>query len=315
MNKIEVSTHPEKKRPNRIVREYVKHKYFFFMFVPILLYFFIFHYIPMYGALIAFKDFSPFQGFYKSPWVGLKYFRELFGGMYFLPVLRNTLIINFSKLIFSFPAPIILALLLNEVRCAPYKKFVQTVSYIPHFFSWVIIAGIIIEVLSPSRGIVNYVLQLFGLEPIFFMAEKSWFRDILVASHIWKEVGWGSIIYLAAIAGINPELYDVAEIDGAGRLRKIWSITLPSIRPVIVIMFIFATGGLINDNFDQVYNLLNVKVMEVGDVIGTYTYREGIMNMNYSYASAIGLFKNVISFSLVMTTNWLAKRCGEDSLF
>lgn len=298
-----------------ILYQYKKNKYLFLLFIPVLLYFGIFHYGPMYGVIIAFKEFYPAKGIWGSAWVGLENFEKLFTGLYFLPVLRNTLVLSLYKLVFGFPAPIILCLLLNEVRKVTFKKTVQTITYLPHFISWVVLAGIVIEVLSPSRGFVNYFLQLLGKDPVYFVAEVRWFRLVLVGSSIWREVGWQSIIYLAAITSIDPELYDVAEIDGAGRLRRIWSITIPCIIPIIIIMFIFAAGSVMNDDFDQVYNLLNAKVLPVGDVISTYTYREGLQQMNYSYATAVGLFKNVIALILVTFTNFLARKLSGSSLW
>ena len=304
---------PIKKR--KITKEYIKYRYLFLMLLPGILYFVVFHYGTMAGLLMAFEDFNPLKGFFKSPWVGLKNFKNVFSGLFFFQVFRNTLIISFLKLIFGFPAPIILCLLLNEVRNVAFKRSIQSISYLPHFLSWVILAGMVIEILSPSRGPINSIIKALGFEPVFFVAEKKWFRFVLVSSSIWKNVGWGSIIYLAAVSGINPELYDVADLDGAGRFRKIWNVTLPSIAPVVIIMFIFATGRLINDDFYQILNLLNTKVMSVGDVISTYTYRVGIQRMNYSYATAVGLFKNIISFSLVVTTNYIAKKISGSSIW
>jgi putative aldouronate transport system permease protein len=297
------------------LKDYMRYRHFFFMMVPVIVYFVIFHYGPMWGMLIAFKDYYPLRGFFGSPWVGFKHFERLFSGLYFLPVLRNTLVISFLKLLFGFPAPIILAVMLNEVRRLTFKRVIQTISYLPHFISWVVLAGLVIEILSPSRGPINIALKAMGLDPIFFIADERWFRPVLVASSIWREIGWQSIIFLAAMAGIDPELYDVAEIDGAGRMRKIVSITVPSIFPVIVIMFIFATGRIINDDFEQILNLLNPRVMEVGDVIMTYTFREGIQKLNYSYASAVGFFKNVVSFLLVVTANTIARRMTGHSVW
>lgn len=298
-----------------ILHQYLKNKYLFILLIFPLIYFGIFHYGPMYGVIIAFKEFYPAKGIWGSAWVGLDNFEKLFSGLYFLPVLKNTLIISFFKLVFGFPAPIILCLLLNEVRNIHFKKTMQTITYLPHFISWVVLAGIVIEVLSPSRGFVNYFLQLLGFKPVFFVADVHWFRPVLVASSIWREVGWQSIIYLGAVTSIDPELYDVAELDGAGRLRRIWNITIPSIIPIIVIMFIFATGSIINDDFDQIYNLLNAKVLSVGDVISTYTFAEGLQKMNYSYATAVGLFKNIIALVLVTFTNFLVRKLGGSSLW
>jgi len=297
-----------------ILRKYRAQKYLFIMLLPVLAYFAIFHYGPIYGVLIAFQDYRILDGISGSPWVGLANFWDLFSGATFLQVLRNSLIINFYKLVFGFPAPILLALLINEVNRSWFKKTVQTISYMPHFLSWIILSGLIIEILSPSRGPVNLILSWFGVKPIYFITEPGWFRSILVSSEIWRNVGFSTIIYLAAIAGINPEMYEAAEVDGINRIRKIWYITLPSMIPVIVILLILATGSIINDDFEQVYNLLNAKVQDVGNVISTYTYTEGLTRMNYSYAAAVGLFKNVVSLVMVLSANMLAKKLTEETI-
>lgn len=302
------------KNKDSIIYQYIKCRYLFILLLPVIIFYATFHYGPMYGILIAFKDYSPVLGIWGSEWVGFEHFKDLFSGLYFIPVLKNTLIISFYKLVFGFPAPIILALMFNEVRSVFFKRTVQSITYLPYFISWVVLAGIVIEVLSPSRGIVNYFIQALGGKPIFFVADPKWFRGVLVGSSIWREVGWQSVIYMAAISGIDPELYDVAELDGASRLRKIWSVTIPSILPIVVIMFIFASGNIINDDFDQIYNLLNAKVLSVGDVISTYTFREGLQNMNYSFATAVGLFKNTIALTLVLTTNAVAKKLSGSSI-
>lgn len=306
---------PKSKKKKKLLQEYIRYRYFMIMLLPVLIYYGIFQYGPMYGIIVAFKDFYPLRGIVGSPWAGFKHFEELFSSLFFISVLKNTLIISFYKLLFGFPAPILLALLLNEVKHFKFKKVVQSVTYLPHFISWVVLAGLVIEILSPTRGPINIILQNFGLQPIYFIAEPVWFRGVLVGSGIWREVGWSSIIYLAAISNIDPEMYDVAELDGAGRFRKIWNITLPAIAPVVVIMFIFATGSIINDDFDQIYNLLNAKVMGVGDVISTYTFREGLQRMNYSYASAVGLFKNIVAFTLVMITNTIARKTSDYAIW
>lgn len=298
-----------------IVSQYIKYHQLFILFIPAILYFAIFKYGPMYGILMAFQKFYPTKGIWGSPWIGIDNFIQIFKGHFFLRVFKNTLIISFYKLIWGFPAPIILAIMFNEVKKVRFKKIVQTISYMPHFLSWVVLAGMFLEFFSPSRGPVNVLLQQMGIDPIYFFAEKAYFRSLLVGTGIWQGIGWGSIIYLASISNIDPQLYEVAEIDGAGRLRKIISITIPSIAPVVVIMFIFACGSLINDNFEQVYNFLNSKVLEVGDVISTYTYREGLEKMNYSYSTAVGLFKNIISFGLVLIANWIARKTSDYALW
>ncbi|MBP1963077.1 ABC transporter permease [Paenibacillus aceris] len=307
-----------KRRRNKqsILNQYVEHKYFFIMLLPVVIYYLIFHYGPMYGVVIAFQDYKFLKGVTGSPWVGFDNFIELFNKPYFYTVLKNTLIINFYKLLFGFPVPIALALMINEITSPIVKKAVQTISYLPYFLSWVVLSGLIIEILSPSRGPVNYLLEMIiGMKPIYFITDPNWFRPILVLSEIWKQAGFTTIIYLAAIAGINTEMYEAAEMDGISRAQKIWYITLPSLIPVIVIMLILSSGSIINDDFEQVYNLLNVKVMQVGDVLSTYTYTEGLSRMNYSYAAAVGLFKNVVALVLVFTANRLASKVSDETIF
>lgn len=296
-------------------KQYKKCKYLFLMFIPVILYFVIFCYVPMYGVIISFQDYYPRLGITGSEWVGFKHFEKLFTGRYFFPVLRNTLIISIVKLLFGFPAPIILCLLLNEVRSLKFKKVVQTISYLPHFISWVVLASIVQTILSPSSGVVNYIIQLLGGEPIFFMGSSDWFRKVIVGSSIWRDTGWQTVVFMAAILSIDPQLYEAADLDGAGRFQKMIYVTLPCIAPTIIIMFIMATGNVIQDDFDQIYNMLNAKVMDVGDVIGTYTYRMGIEKMNFSYATAVGLFKNVVSLILVTFTNAFSRKLSGSSLW
>ena len=296
-------------------KQYKKCKYLFLMFIPVILYFVIFCYVPMYGVIISFQDYYPRLGITGSEWVGFKHFEKLFTGRYFFPVLRNTLIISIGKLLFGFPAPIILCLLLNEVRSLKFKKVVQTISYLPHFISWVVLSSIVQTILSPSSGVVNYIIQLLGGEPIFFMGSSDWFRKVIVGSSIWRDTGWQTVVFMAAILSIDPQLYEAADLDGAGRFQKMIYVTLPCIAPTIIIMFIMATGNVIQDDFDQIYNMLNAKVMDVGDVIGTYTYRMGIEKMNFSYATAVGLFKNVVSLILVTFTNAFSRKLSGSSLW
>lgn len=303
------------KEKQGILHQYWKHKELFLLLLPVIAYFVVFHYVPMYGVLIAFEDFLPRSGILGSEWVGLQNFQKMFSGLYFWPVFRNTLIISFLKLIVGFPMPIILALLLNEVSCGWFKKSVQTITYLPHFIGWVVLAGIVQQVLSPSTGVLNYVITALGGEPIFFMGSTKWFRPVVVLSSIWRNCGWDSIIYLAATSGIDPTMYEAANLDGATRFQKIWYVTLPGLIPTITIMLIFALGGVMNDDFDQLYNMLNAKVLSVGDVISTYTYRVGLQQMNYSYATAVGLFKNVIALLLVSLSNLFSKKISGSSLW
>lgn len=285
------------------------------MLIPAVIYYVVIHYYPMYGAQIAFKDFRFNLGIGGSPWVGLKHFEELFSAPSFRQILTNTLLISFYKLIFGFPAPIIFALLLNEVLQSKVKKIVQTISYLPHFISWVVLGGVFIQLLSPTSGPVNLVINFLGIESIYFLGDNSWFRGTLVWTSIWKGIGWGSIIYFAALAGVDTSLYEAASIDGANRFHKMIYITIPSMVPVITIMLIFAVAGVINDDFDQIFNLYSSAVYQSGDVISTYVYRKGLVGSEFSYATAVGLFKNIIGFVLIILTNQIAKKYSEYSLW
>ncbi|AEI42349.1 ABC transporter permease [Paenibacillus mucilaginosus] len=294
---------------------YWKHRYLTLLLLPAIIYFIVFHYVPIYGIQIAFKQYRFMDGISGSPWVGLEHFRYLFSLDSFWLVLRNTLILSLLKFAAGFPAPILFAVLLNELRSLLFQRLVQTVTFFPHFISWVIMAGVLIQFLSPSIGPVNHLLKLLGFSPVFFVGDPDWFRWVLVFSDVWKDLGWGAIVYLAAIAGINPELYEVAKVDGAGRLQRMLHITLPGIAPVVTVMLILSVGKLIQDDFDQVFNLLNPAVYQVGDVLSTYTYRSGVEQLKYSFATAVGLFKNVISLLLVLGANWAANRFNRSGLW
>lgn len=295
----------------RTLYRYWKYKYLVILLLPGIIYFIIFKYLPIYGLVLAFKDYKFLDGIMGSPWAGLKHFREMFALQSFWEVFRNTVVISFYHLIFGFPAPIIFALLLNEIRNVYYKKVVQTISYLPHFVSWVILGGLFMQFLSPSIGPINILIKSFGGAPIYFLADPKWFRGVLVVTEMWKSLGWGSIVYLAALSAIDPTLYEVASIDGAGRWKKMIHITIPSMVPVITIMLILNVGKLVNDNFDQVFNLYNPAVYKVADVIGTYTYRMGLEGMRYSFSTAVGLFRNVISFSLLLIANKISKSIND----
>lgn len=292
-------------------QNYWKNRYLCLLLLPAILCFLIFSYGPMPGIIIAFKDYQFKKGIWSSPWIGLENFQTLFQMKSFKQVFGNTLIISLYKLITGFPAPIIFALLLNEIRQVKFKKAVQTISYLPHFVSWIVLGGLFIQFLSPSTGPINIILQSMGLNPIYFLGDPRWFRSVLVVTSMWKGFGWGSIVYLAAITNISPQLYEAADIDGAGRFRKIWSITIPEMAPVITIMLIYAVGGIVGDDFDQIFNLYNKAVYSVGDVLGTYIYRVGLVDMKYSFSTAVGLFRNVISVALVFLTNIVAKRVND----
>lgn len=290
-------------------------KYLYMLILPVLIYYVVFHYVPMYGIIIAFKKFQPLKGILGSSWVGFRYFEEFFTAPYFWRLLKNTLLLSFYSLVWGFPAPVLFALLLNEVRHKLYKRLVQTVSYLPHFISIVVIAGMVVSFTGLREGIVNQALVLFGMEPINFMAEPGWFRTIFVGSGIWQGFGWGSIIYLAAIAGIDPQLYEAAEMDGAGRWTRMWHITIPSLIPTIVIMFIMQMGHLMDIGVEKVLLLSNPLTYETADVISTFVYRRGVLNQDYSFATAVGLFNNVINLILLISVNALSRRLSQSSLW
>lgn len=292
-----------------------RYKEYYLMLIPGFLFFLIFCYGPMYGLVIAFQDYYPLKGIGGSQFVGLKHFKALLSNPFFLSVMGNTLIISVYKLLVCFPAPIFLCIVLNEIKNMRFKKVAQSVSYLPHFISWVVVSGIIIEFLSPSRGPVNILLQNLGFDPVFFVAEPKYFRGVLVASDLWKSIGWGSIVYMAAVTSIDPALYEAAEMDGAGRIKRILHITLPALAPIVTVMLIMQSGKILNDSFEQVYNFLTPSTYEVGDVISTFVYRMGIQKMQYSFTTAVDLFKNIISFGLVMLTNYVARRTNDYALW
>lgn len=290
----------------------------YMIMIPGLLFYLIFHYLPMVGTIIAFKDISPWggwQGIFTAKWVGLKWFNKLFSSHYFTQLLGNTLGISGLKLLFGFPLPIVLALLLNEMRAPRFKRVVQTVSYLPHFISMVVLCGIT-RTLFSSTGIVNQIqMTLTGGEAINFIGSATYFRPVLVIMSVWASVGWNSIIYLASITGIDPQLYEAAMVDGAGKWRQVWNVTLPSITPTIVIMLIMNVGSLMSAGFEQILLLYSPGVYSVGDIIDTYVYREGLVNLNYSYTTAVGLFKSIVAAVLMLGTNLAAKAMGQEGIW
>ena len=296
-------------------KKYWKYRYLMALFLPAIVYFVVFKYIPMGGLVLAFKNFQTKKGIWASPWCGFDNFKMLFESPAFWKSFKNTLIISGYKLIFGFPSPILFALLLNEVRQAKMKKVIQTISYLPHFLSWVVLSGIFMQFLSPSTGPFNLLLKSLGLDPIFFLGDPKVFRGTLVGTHIWQSIGWGSIVYIAALAGVDTSMYEAADLDGASRFQKMRYITLPSIAPVITIMLILAVGKIVTDDFDQIYNLYNAGVYSVSEVMGTYIYKRGIGNMQYEVATAMGLFQNGIAFLMVAATNQISKRINEFGLW
>lgn len=303
-------------KKNGLLQKLKKNRTRLLMFLPGFLFLLVFSYGPMYGLVLAFKDFNIGKGIAGSEWVGLAHFQNFFSNKSAMTALSNTLIISLLKLALNFPAPILLALLINEIKPGIFKRVAQTVSYLPHFISWIIIAGMLNGLLSPSGG-VNQLIQMFGGKPISFLSSESWFRTVLIASGIWKEIGWGSVVYLAAICSIPQEQYESARIDGANRLQRMWYITFPSMKSIICIMLLMQAGNMMNAGFDQVFNLYNPSVYSVGDIIDTYVYRLGIGQMMYDYNTAVGLFKSVVNFVLVMIVNVVTKRLneGESALF
>jgi putative aldouronate transport system permease protein len=284
------------------------------MLIPVLSYFAIFHYQPMYGLQIAFRDYSFRGGIWGSTWVGLKHIKDFFGSYYFLRLLRNTFWISINDIFWGFPAPIILALLINELRWNPFKRLVQSITYLPHFISLVVIVGMLKDFFS-LNGIVNTFIQAAGGRQINFFIEGRFFMPLYVGSNIWQQLGWGTIIYLSALSSIDPQLYEAARIDGAGKLRQIWSITIPGIISTIVILFILRTGRMLSVGSEKVLLLYNPTIYEYSDIISTFTYRKGLEDANYSYAAAVGLFNSVINFVIISTMNSLSKKLSETSLW
>ncbi|MFF2887192.1 ABC transporter permease [Paenibacillus sp. NPDC057967] len=291
------------------------------MILPAILFLLIFSYGPMWGVLMSFQEFNLFKGFWESEWVGFRHFEMFFESPEFWRIMRNTFVISLLKLAIGFPAPIILALMLNEIGGVLFKRFVQTITYIPHFISWVVISGFVFSMFAVDDGAVNNLLLAIGLidAPINWMSSPNYFWSILVGTNVWKEIGFGSIVYLAAIVGIDPSLYEAAAIDGASRWKQIFTITIPGIAPVIIIFLILGVGNVLNAGFEDIMmltrNLNNGIVMSVADVLDTYVYQMGIMNQRYSYATAAGLFKSFLSIVLLVGANAIARKLGRESLW
>ncbi len=306
---------PVRKQTNRFLKRLSNSKYLLLLFLPCLLYYAVFKYAPIGGIIISFKNYNLFKGIWDSPWVGLKWYVMFLQNPDFLVILKNTFLLGVYKLVFGFPAPIILALLLHEVKNAFFKRFVQTVSYLPHFISNVVVASMVIMFLSPSSGIVNQMIQWFGFEPINFMVKPDLFRWIYVASEVWQHVGWETIIYLAALTAIDPGLYEAAEIDGASRWKQMVHVTLPGIAPAIVILFILNIGKVLEIGFEKVFLLYNPAIYETADIISTYVYRTGLNQGNYSYATAIDLFGGIVGLIFVYSANYMSRKVNQTSLW
>ncbi|MEK8127265.1 ABC transporter permease subunit [Paenibacillus filicis] len=287
---------------------------FYLLAAPGVIYFIVFHYVPMWGLLLAFKEYSPFIGIWESPWVGFEHFKEFFSTSDFFILLKNTLLISLFNLIIYFPFTILLSIMLNELRLKLYKRISQTIVYLPHFLSWVVIYGITISFFGPS-GVINYYLdQWFGTN-VLFLVSNDWFRPLIVLQSIWKDAGWGTIIFLAALAGVNPELYEAAKVDGANRFHNIWHITLPSIKSTIVILLLLRLGSSLDSNFMQIFLMTNSLNLEVSNVFDLFVYHIGLEQFNYSFAITVGMFKSVASLILVVTANYVAKLLGEEGIF
>jgi putative aldouronate transport system permease protein len=298
----------------RLASEYARNKHLYVMLVPVVLYYVLFHYQPMYGAQIAFKDFSPVKGILGSRWVGLKHYTAFFHSYYAARVIWNTIALNVMDVLFGFPAPVILALLLNEVRSSFFKRSIQTTTYLPHFISMVVVCGIILDFLSRD-GVINQLLGAFGIEAIPFMILPGWFRTVFIATGIWQTAGWGSIVYLAALSAINLELYEAARVDGAGRWRQMWSVTLPGIAPTIVIMLILRLGRMMDVGVEKVLLLYNPSIYDTADVISTFVFRKGLLEMSYSYSTAVELFNSAINFGMLVAVNRISRKVSDMALW
>lgn len=298
-----------------LVRGYTNNWDLYLLLIPVLAYFVIFRYWPMAGVQIAFKDFFANKGIWGSPWAGLKHFERFFNGYYFGRLMGNTVSLSFLYLLFSFPMPILLAVLLNECRTLRLKKVVQTITYAPHFLSTVVVVGLLITMTSPRNGIINEAVKAFGGQPISFMYEEGWFKPLYIILGIWQETGWGTIIYMAALTAVDPQLYEAAVVDGANRMQRIRHITLPSILPTVVVLLILNSGKLMNVGHEKVLLMQNDLNIAASDIISTYVYRMGMQQGQYSFSTAVGLFNSVINTVLIITVNTVAHRLGEEGLW
>lgn len=294
---------------------FMKKKYLYLMLLPGILYFLIFNYAPMYGVLITFKDFNFKRGIMGSDWIGLENFRYMFQLDNFYSVFRNSMVLSLCRIAFTFPIPILLALFLNDIKNVKFQKTLQTLFYLPHFVSWVVIGSILVNFLSPTNGVINNIIQSLGGEPIFFLAEKNYFVPIVILTSLWKDSGWSTIIYLAAITGISGELYEAARIDGANKLQQLRYITFPCIKSTVVTMLILRLGSIMNNGFEQIFILQNSMNLSVSEVFETYTYRLGMLDGRYSFATTVGLFTSVIGVIFLLSSNYIAKKLGEDGIW
>ena len=304
----------KKKFSRKLKQDWVRNRSLYIIVIPVILFYAFFSYKPMYGALIAFKDYSPAVGFSKSPWVGLDKFVRFINGIYFVRLLRNTVLLSLYNLLFGFPAPIILALLLNEVRCSKFKKLTQTVTYLPHFISMIVVTGMVTN-FCMTTGLVNDIIVFFGGKASPLLQDPRYYRTIYIASTIWLQVGWGSIIYLSAFSGVDSQLYEAAAIDGAGKWKQMIHVTLPGITPTIVIMLIMKIGHLMSMGYEKTILLYNPSTYETADIISSYVYRVGLLEQDWSYSTAIGLFNSAINLCLIVFANKISKKLTETSLW
>ncbi len=319
---IAIASKPEKKSlfetiksfSNLVAKDFGRNKYAYLMVTPVIAFYLIFHYWPMYGAQIAFRNFSPALGVFESPWVGLEHIINFVESHYFWRLIRNGLLLNVYELIFGFPAPIVLALAINELKNKVFKKVGQTIVYLPHFISLIVVVGLIRDFVSLD-GVINDFLVFMGMERIVILQRPELFRTVFISSLVWQSMGWGSIIFLAALSGIDPQLYEAATIDGCGRFKKMWYITLPGIMPTIVILLILRMGSMFDVGFERIILLYNPLTFETADVIGSFVFRRGLLEFNWSYSAAVGLFNSVINFAMILSANWLSRRVNETSLW
>jgi len=312
---VPTPTHAVSASLRRLARDMWKHRWIYLLVTPTLLYYLIFKYIPLYNAQLAFKDFKPLLGVEGSPWVGFRFFETFFNSFYFSQLITNTLFFSGARLVLGMPVAIMLALALYETRAMFFRQFVQTATYLPHFLSWVIMFGILLMLLSPGSGLINDVIKSLGGTPIAFLTSPDWFRWVVIGSDIWKETGWSTILYLAALLSISPELYEAAAVDGASRLQRIWHISLPGILNVVVLVTLLRLGNILEGGFNQLFVLYSLPVYSVGDIIDTWVYRQGILEFQFSLATAVGLFKGVIGLVLILVSNNIAKRLAGRGLY
>ncbi len=314
MNKKKAAAGHSLRHSQGIANDFRRNKSLYLMMLPVLAFYLMFFYMPMYGAIIAFKEYTPYKGIMGSSWVGLRHFQQFFSGPYFGTVLRNTLRISLTTLLVSFPAPILLALLLNELHNARYAKLVQNITYMPHFISLVVICGMI-KTFTLDTGVVSTILSYFGFERTSLLIHPEYFLPVYVISDVWQSVGWGSIVYLAALSGIDEGLYEAARIDGAGRWRQTIHITLPGILPTIVILLILRVGNILNVGFEKIILLYNDSTSSVAEVISTYVYKKGLIEQSWSFSTAVGLFNSVINFIFLIVTNYFSRRATDVGLW